>query len=396
MRAILVETGALLLAGLALAGCSTDGEGARPAAAKATSPPVAVEVLKAEPRELVLGVDVVGTLAPRFQAEVKSEVAGTVTEVLVTQWLRVSKGQVLARVDARELETVLDRSKAGVQAAKATEESARAAVLEAKVASERAEREYQRLLKLKEVGLATQQSLDEGVTAREAAKARIAAAEAQVGAARAQVDAAQEDVRHAQTRFSKAVIRSPMNGVIAERLVSVGDSTGDRALFRIVDSSVLDLTVTVPSRELASLRVGQPLTFTTDALPGEVFTGKVLCVNPSVDPSDRSVRVQAEVRNVPERLKGGLFVKGRIVTGRRTGIELPRSALLAWDALTDKGHVFVVEGNAARRRPVETGPAREDCVEIASGVKPGEAVVTRGGFNLKDGDPVAPTAGGGR
>lgn len=384
-----------LLGSLGLVGCSPQA-GPEPAAkAKASVPPVAVEVLTVEPREVVQGVDVVGTLTPKSQAEVKSEVPGKLTDVLVTEWVRVSRGQPLARVDARELDTGVDRAKAGVEAARAAEESAKALVLEARVAAERAEREYQRLVQLKEAGLATQQSLDDGLTARDASKARIASAQAQVAAARAQVGVVAEDVRNAQTRLSKATIRAPMNGVISERLVSVGDSTGDRALFRIVDPTVLELTVSVPSRELTAVRVGQPLTFTTDAVPGQVFTGKVMHVNPSADPADRSVRVSAEVPNASERLKGGLFVKGRIVTGRRTGIEVPRSALLGWDAGAGHAYVFVADRGVARRRAVRTGAASEDRVEISDGVAAGEAVVTRGAFNLKDGDPLLlPVPGG--
>jgi RND family efflux transporter MFP subunit len=396
MRAATTIIGGLLLAGLGIAGCSANG-GEKPGAT-AGKPPVAVEVTAVEPGDVTEGVEVVGTLAPKFEAQVKSEVPGRVTDVYVTQWVRVSKGQPLARVDTTELEVGLERARAAVEAARSGEEAARAGLLEAKVGADRAEREYQRLLKLREAGLATQQSLDDGLTAKEAAQARIRAAQAQIEAARAQVGAAREDVRQLETRLAKAVIRSPLNGVVSERIVNVGDLPGDAVAFRVVDNSLLDLTVTVPSRDLASVRVGHPLAFSTDALPGETFTGKVMFINPSADPADRSVRVTAEVRNAPERLRGGLFVKGRIVTGKRSGVlQVPRSALLTWDVAAKKGDVFVVTEDTARRRSVQTASVLGDRVEIASGLKTGEAVVTRGGFNLKDGDKVsaAPAKGGG-
>ena len=124
--------------------------------------------------------------------------------------------------------------------------------------------------------------------------------------------------------------------MIALRDVNVGDLVGEagstRIMFRIVDNRLLDLTVTVPSNEMAKVRIGQPLNFTTDALPGKAFTGLIKFINPAVNETDRSIKVIAEIRNEPEVLKSGLFVKGRIVTGRRPQVlEIPRTALVDWD-----------------------------------------------------------------
>jgi RND family efflux transporter MFP subunit len=160
-------------------------------------------------------------------------------------------------------------------------------------------------------------------------------------------------------------------------------------MFRIIDSRILDLTVTVPSGEMASVHVGQPLTFSTDALPRKTYTGKVMFINPVVNESDRSVKVTAEVENVSEQLKGGLYVKGKIITGKRTGIlRVPRTALLSWDVAGKKGDLFVVKGETASRRTVQTGSVTGDFVEVTSGLAPDEPVIVRGGFNLKDGDRV--------
>ena len=112
-------------------------------------------------------------------------------------------------------------------------------------------------------------------------------------------------------------------------------------------------------------------------------------INPLVNDSDRSVKVTAEVENLSEQLKGGLYVKGRIITGKRTGIlRIPRVALLSWDVAGKKGDLFVVEGEIAYRRTVQTGSVMGDFVEVTSGLSSGEPVVVRGGFNLKDGDRV--------
>ena len=369
----------LLILWIGLSGCSGKGESKDPSGKTTGRPPVAVEVIKAATADFTEGIDVVGSLSPKFGADVKSEYVGIVTDVYVNEWVRVKKGTPLAKIDTREMEILLQKAKAAVEMSKAN-------LLQAEVSGNRANREYDRLLKLKEVGLVTQQNLDDGLTEKEAAAARI-------GAAKAQLKAVEEDFQYTQTRLSKTTIRSPIDGVVSFRGVNVGDLVGEmgspKVMFRIIDPRILDLTVTVPSGEMASVHVGQPLTFSTDALPGKTFTGKVMFINPVVNESDRSVKVTAEVENVSEQLKGGLYVKGRIITGKRTGIlRVPRVALLSWDIAGKKGDLFVVRGETVNRRTVQTGSVMGDFVEVTSGINPGEPVVVRGGFNLKDGDRV--------
>ncbi len=363
---------------MSIHGCSAQSEEKRPVEKSAGKPPVAVEASKAGASDILDGIDVVGSLSPKFGADVRSEYTGIVTEVYVTEWVKVKKGNPLAKLDTREIDVTVQKNTATLEVAKAN-------LLQAQVADHRANREYERGLKLKEEGLITQQSLDDANTEKEAAKARIEAA-------KANLKVAEEDVRQAQTRFSKAMIRSPMDGMVSLRNVNVGDFVGElggKAMFRVVDNRILDLTVTVPSGEMAAVRVGQPLTFSTDAIPNKTFTGKVMFINPAVNEVDRSVKVVAEVDNASEQLKGGLFVKGRILTGRRADvIKIPRTALLTWDVAAKKAEVFVVIENIARRQTVRTGNISGDQVEVTSGLASGQLVISRGGFNVKDGDKV--------
>ncbi|GAB4240469.1 MAG: efflux RND transporter periplasmic adaptor subunit [Deltaproteobacteria bacterium] len=376
---------AVLAAFLAAGGCSAKEGGEQAKAATAGKPPVAVDVAEASTGDVTEGVEVVGTLSPKYQAEIKSEYGGVVSRVYVTDWAKVRKGDPLLKVDTREGEVLLQRADAALAMAKA-------ALLEAEAAGARADREHDRAVRLLESGLLTRQAMDDARTQKEAAAARIAAAGAQVAAAR-------EDVSHAKTRLSKATIRAPFDGTVAERLVNAGDLVGEmqKVVFRLVDNRLLELTVSVPSSEMAAVRVGQPLVFTTDAFPGREFAGKVAHINPSVNAADRSVRVIAEVRNVPETLKGGLFVKGRIVTGARRGVvRIPRSALLSRDVAKRRAEVFLLDGNIARRRTVTTGTIEGEFAEIASGIGRGERVVVRGAFQLKDGDAVRVAAAPGK
>jgi len=362
---LLIPVLALLLPVVSACSRAANGRGGK----EAGRPPVAVEVAPVEAGSLRETIEVVGTLAPKFQAEVKAEYSGVVTDVLVTEWVRVAKGTVLLRFDAREAE--------------ASAQAARAGLLQAEVAVTRARRELERTVKLKDAGLATPQGLDEARTAVEAAEAQLAAAKAQK--------------QIAETKLEKTVIRAPLDGVVASRTVNPGDFIENmgspKPMFRIVDNRRLDLTVTVPSSRISAVALGQPLVFTSDAVPGRTFAGKVRFINPAADESSRTVKVVAAAENADEALKTGLFVKGYIVTGERTGIlRVPRSAFVTWDLAAKSAVVFVVNGDKAVRRTIETGAGTGDDVEVTKGLSAGETVVTRGGFNLSDGDRIAVAA----
>ncbi len=356
----------VLIAGAAvMAGCGREGD-----ATDVGKPPVAVEVAEARADTLAESVDVVGSLAPKREADVRSEISGTVTAVPVTEWVAVRRGDVLARLDSRETDAALA--------------AARADLARAQAAETRAARELERGERLKAAGLATQQSLDDAHTEHEAAQASTAAAGAQLA--------------YAQSRADKAVLRAPIDGVVAYRGAHVGDyveNMGAPPLFRIVDNRLLDLTVTVPAARSAQVAVGQRLTFATEALPDRVFVGVVAHVNPAFDEASRTLKVVAEVPNEGGELRGGLFVSGSIETGRRDAVLMvPREALLTWDVASGRAEVFVVNGETAQRRQVRVGGAVGGRVEVLDGLAAGERLVVRGAFNLRDGDRVRVVAGG--
>lgn len=356
---------------VAAAACSrpTDSQSVAPQAGR---PPVAVSTAAVATGTFLESVEVVGTLVPKFSAEVKSEVTATVTDVYVTEWVPVRQGQRLARLDTSEIE-------AGIAALRAVEAQAR-------VAESRARREFERAQQLKQFGLITPQAFDDAQSAVEAAEAATAAAAAQT--------------RTAQARLAKSLLVAPMDGVVAFRGINVGDRVenmgGNTPLFRIVDNRLLDLTVAVPSTRLADVKVGQTIEFSTDALPGRTFTGKVMFINPAIDEASRSAKVVAEVVNTDGALKGGSFAKGRVVVANRDDVlQVPREALLNWDLEQRTAEVFVVKGDQADRRTVKTGSSNGTVVEIQSGVAAGEQVVTRGGFAIRPGDRIAVTKGEG-
>ena len=375
LRPLLLSVLSLLLLGSA---CSK-GEQTAPA----EKPAIAVETAVATPAPLLDTIPVTGTLTARRSAEVKTELAGQVREVYVRDWAPVLQGQPLARIQASESETSVKRGEAGVA-------NARAAVLQAEVEADRSRREAERMAKLKSAGLATQQQLDDAGSVAAAADARIAAA-------RAQLQVSEEEVAQLRLRLEKSLVRAPISGEVALCNVNVGDlagaDSGGSVIFRIVDNRILDLTVTVPSQALAQVQVGQILEFSSDGCAG-TFSGTIKYLNPSINPADRSLQLMAEIDNRDGRLRDGLFVKGQIVTGRRAGVLLvPRAVLAGLDLTAGKAFLFVVTGDKAERRAVQTGAISGEQVEIVAGLKAGERYVSRGAFNLRDGDRVSVAAG---
>ncbi len=152
----------LVLLTISQSSCYSKGDAKTGKEVKTERPPVAVETLTAATSEITEGIDVVGTLTPKFETEVKSQILGLVREVYVTEWVRVKKNAPLARIDVSETEALARKAEAAV-------ESAKAGYLQAQVAAQRAEREKARMAKLKEYGLATQQGLDDAETEAAAA-----------------------------------------------------------------------------------------------------------------------------------------------------------------------------------------------------------------------------------
>jgi|WetSurMetagenome_2_1015567.scaffolds.fasta_scaffold219605_1 RND family efflux transporter MFP subunit len=340
---------------------------------------LSVEAWKVSAGKFMDLVEVVGSLSPKHEAYVKAEFQAVVTQVYVKEWLAVRKGDPLAKLDTSEMEILRDKMHTQVEMSKAV-------LLKAEVGLNRANREYERLLKLKEVGLVTQQNLDDAKTQKEAAEADIVAAQSQI-------KAAEGDVHQVEIRLGKAILRAPMDGMVAECRPNMGDLVGDPTsstpLFRIVDNRLLNLDLEVPSIRLGAIKTGQPIQFNTESIPGKTFSGKVSFIKPTADSASRSVQVQAEVPNQNQELRPGLFVKGQILTGQSSqNLQVPKTALVVWDVAANQGAVFRIDGDVAKRQKVQTGRTEGDWVEIVSGLEDGQLVITRGAFTVHDGDRI--------
>lgn len=355
---------------------------------QATSPPpvVAVDVTSPTRSTLRRTIEVYGSLSPKNATSLKSELIGKVLRMHVKEWDLVKPGDVLLEMDPTDFQLEVNRSASGVKMARAQQ-------LQAQVDLNRARREWDRSQKLKAGGLITGQDLDERRTALESADARVALAQAQVSQAEAQLA---ESRRHLQ----KSTVTAPIEGVISERKVDVGDFL-DKAtpLFTLVDNRDLDFTANVPATELPLVAEGQTLTFTVDGMAGRSFKGFVKRVNPIVNAVDRTGRILAEVPNPEGVLRGGLYARGFVLVEEKPdALVLNKTALSNWNLERGTASVLVVDaGETVRMQAIQTGLGLDDVIEVTSGLSGAERVIVRGGFNVREGDRVRinPGEGGG-
>jgi RND family efflux transporter MFP subunit len=323
---------AAVLALAVLSGCSkTAGQTAASSAALLAASDVATVTRT----DLVAGVPISGTLSPSVDINLSAPMAEVIEEVPVREGQSVMKGQVLARF---RLGTV--------------EATARSAQAQLKIAAS----DFERQKNLFQEGAVSQRDVETA----EAAWRMAQATESQ-----------------ATRKWEDASVRAPVAGVIAVRSVEAGDrpDSGD-PMFRLVNTSELEFAATVPSEFVPSIRVGSTVRLTVTGFAAGSVEGHVARVNAAVDDATRQVKVYVRVPNPGGKLVGGLFASGSIVTQEVRGTLAAPSAGLHGEGATR--FALVVENGKLARREVRAGlhDNARDLVEVLSGLKPGDVVVT--------------------
>jgi membrane fusion protein, heavy metal efflux system len=179
------------------------------------------------------------------------------------------------------------------------------------------------------------------------------------------------------------VILSPGPGVIVEREISQGEVIeAGKKVFTVSDLSAVWVLLNVYEKDLAKIKVGMTVRIMTESYPGEVFSGKVAYIGDTVDPQSRTVPVRVVVPNPGRRLKPGMFATAEIETpSTGTTLMIPSVAV---QKIEGKPSAFVQEGEGNfQKRDLEVGRSMGGKVEVKSGLKEGERVVTEGSFVLK-------------
>jgi multidrug efflux pump subunit AcrA (membrane-fusion protein) len=370
----------VLIAGAASAACRSHASPPAPPVETVTAA-VAKAALTDVPEQFEAG----GVVRARITATIASRIAAPVETVTVTAGSPVRRGAPLVTLERRELDANAARARAALLAAADTMQAGDADVRAADSAVTLARLTHDRVRGLFDKRSATAQEADQAAAAIQEADARAAAARSRAAAARSARDAADATVRAAEATLSYATLTAPFDGVVAERLVDPGSlASPGTPLVIMEDGAQLRLHVIVDEFRARAIAVGQPVEARLD--PESVWRAARIAEIGRVDPASHSFLVKIDL---PSALgaRTGFFGRARFTSGSRRVLTVPRGSLVTRGQLT---FVYAVTADGlARLRPVVTGAAGGERVEIVAGLADGDTVVVSPPPALSDGSRVA-------
>lgn len=320
--------------------------------------PENVAVVRQE--EITNGPAISGSLQPALEATLRAQVSGAVLEAYVDVGQHVTKGQPLMRLDDTAIrEQVL---------------SARSAVTTAQNNLDLAEHNLQRSRTLLQAGAIAQRDLE---TSENAAVS-----------ARAQLENARAMLANAEKQLSYTRIDAPFTGAISQRQANPGDVVSPgTALITVVDPGSMRLEASVPSDQLAAVRLGMPVDFVVRGYPTRTFTGRVTRISPAADPATRQVPIVVTIPNAGNALVAGLYADGRVQSEHHVANVVPVSAI---DERGVRPTVMRLRGGRTERVQVTLG-IRDQATErvaVTSGLTAGDTVLTGSALGITVGTPV--------
>jgi membrane fusion protein (multidrug efflux system) len=344
--AAILASSLLLACSFSLSGCGSDAQAAQAKAPEDTTPAIPVEAAIAQKGQVAATYSGTTTLEAAEEASVVAKVGGTVSQIYAEEGREVRAGDALAKLDDADMRYAAEQAQANF---------------------DKKELEFNRSQTLYDRKLISADAFD-------AVKYDLAVLKATNDQAKLNLD--------------RTVIRSPIDGVVAKRLIKVGNTlTPNESVYVVTDFDPLLAVLYVPENALARLKPGQPATLDADALPGKNFTGKVARLSPVVDPQTGTFKVTVEVRPTGHQLAPGMFSRVSVTYDvHKDALTVPRAAVITEDG---ESAVYVVKAGLAHRIPVTLGYADGDKIEITHGLASGDMVVTLGQNSLKDGTKVA-------
>jgi RND family efflux transporter MFP subunit len=293
-------------------------------------------------------------------------VSGRVTRVLAELGQSVRRGQAIAEIFSPELSEAETR------------------FVSARAELDAHERELQRTEKLVDIGAASRQELERlhaehtaKLTALESARARLEL----LGLSAVAIG----DLGAGKNVGATTTIAAPIAGVVTERVANQGLNVDPATkMFTVVDLSTVWVVADLYEKDFARAGVGAAASVTTKAFPDTVLRGRVSYIDPQVNPETRTAKLRIEVSNPREQLRLGMFADVAIeASGPSSGVRVPRTAV---QNVADRTVVYLADPGQAGRfieREVHLGDASGTDVDVVSGVKPGDTVVSEGSFSLR-------------
>ena len=341
----------------------THAQAAKPPAIQSVTPlefgsaDLAVVVLQPLTRRIAIS----GSLSPLTQATVKSVVSGQVLRVLVREGQTVRRGDILAEIDVTDARSRLDAALA--------DQAERRARLD--IAAHNRDTNQTLLAQ----NFISQNAFDQLQSTYRAAVAAVQWADAQVKLARQSI--------------ADAVVRAPISGMVAKRLVNGGERLApETPMVQLVDLSRLEFDATVPASDVALIMPGQIVHFNVDGFGARQFKGAVERINPLAEPGTRAIKLFVSVTNADASLRGGMFAEGAVTVSQSASA--PVLPLTAVFEEAGQSYVFVIQNGQLVKQAVRLG-FRDDAnglAEVSSGLSAGATLVKVRMTGLKAGTPV--------
>lgn len=301
-----------------------------------------VETFVVTPATRPVTEEVVGSVRTRVRSTIEAKVSGRIAEMPVILGQKVQSGELLAKIDAREIQARLEQAEAQ---------------------NEQASRDINRIRTLAQKQVSSKQELD-------AVEARARVAEAAL--------------REARTMLGYVNVTAPFDGVVSRRLAEVGDlAAPGKPLLEIEDRGALRFEADVPEALIGMVNAGDKMEVSIPTIR-QNFSATVAEVSPTADAASRTFLVKLELPGAPE-LRAGQFGRAAVPVGEAKSLRIPASAIVKRGQMEI---VFVKDSGKARLRLVRTGKSFPDGVEILSGLKDGDAVILSNPTSLVDGQDV--------
>ena len=390
----------LVLVALLAVGCKSDYQGGaqQGKAGGRGGAREAREVRVSQAVEMPMGqaVTVNGTLAAFDQANVSVKVPGRVQSVTVDLGSTVRRGQLIVQLEPQDYQIRVQQAEAALQQTQArlglpadskqdrVDPEKTGTVRQARALLEEARTSRERAATLVAQGVIARAEYDSANAAFRVAESRYQDAIEEIRNREGLLAQRRSELALARQQLADTSVYAPFDGVVEEKLASVGEYLAAGApLVRVVKMNPLRFRAEVPEREAASIRSGQMLRLTVEGSP-RAYVGQIARLSPTIKEQNRILVVEADIAN-DGLLRPGSFARAEIVTSDTDmAVTVPTSSIVTFAGIEK---VIIVEGGKAQEKPVTTGRRAAEWTEVLSGINLGDPVVLEPG-NLQSGQPV--------
>jgi membrane fusion protein, multidrug efflux system len=344
-----------------MAGCKPGG------AAKASEEPTAPllvskeDVLEVRNSALTSGPSITGSVEPERRADLRAEVSAVVLSVHKENGDQVKRGDLLVRLDQTSIRDSLASAEASMSAASQ--------------AFEQAQRQLDRMQKLRETGVVSTQQVEDVEIRRNTAQSDREAARTRVVTARQQLE--------------RTEVRAPFDGIVSDRKVSAGDTAQiGKELLKVIDPSSLRFEGFISADSVGDVKAGQHVWFRIHGYESREFTGVITRVNPAANTTTRQVEVLVAFDDAKQQPNvAGLYAEGRVETHTTAALALPAASILREG---DKAFAWKVSGDKLQKAALTLGERdpRTGAYALKAGLAEGDRVLRFPNATLKEGQEV--------